>query len=260
MFSFFGTILLVCLWVVPAFAQDITTGLVGWWKLDEGTGTNAADSSASNNPGTLTAGPAWATGQLGGAVAFTRSSQQYITIPDAAPLDITGELTLATWVKPTNLTEGEHHEFINKTACPSTCDTNYGFGWEDFGNLRFYFANPANVYQIYLTTSAVVSVGTWTHVAVTYKLSTSTIVVYVNGSSVTGFASGGSPTTTAILTNAHPLLLGAFTTGDATGFLNGALDDVRVYNRALTAGDITALYAYTGAGGPSLTRRRVIAY
>lgn len=45
-------------------AQDITTGLVGHWKFDEGSGTKAADSSGSNNTGTLTNGPTWTAGKI----------------------------------------------------------------------------------------------------------------------------------------------------------------------------------------------------
>ena len=55
----------------PARA-DITTGLVGWWKFDEGSGTAAGDSSGNNNTGTLTNGPTWTTGKIGGALGEHR--------------------------------------------------------------------------------------------------------------------------------------------------------------------------------------------
>jgi len=53
-----------------AQTADITTGLVGHWKFDEVSGTTATDSSGNNNAGTLTNGPTWTAGKIGGALSF----------------------------------------------------------------------------------------------------------------------------------------------------------------------------------------------
>jgi hypothetical protein len=55
---------------IPIAHANITTGLVGHWKFDEGSGITAGDSSGNNNTGTLTNGPTWTTGKLGGALSF----------------------------------------------------------------------------------------------------------------------------------------------------------------------------------------------
>ena len=56
----FSKIILLMLICHAAFAEDIKTGLIGWWKLDDGSGTTAADISGQGNTGTLTGGPKWA--------------------------------------------------------------------------------------------------------------------------------------------------------------------------------------------------------
>ncbi len=80
-------------------APDLTTGLVGYWKLDEGSGATATDSSGTGNTGSLVNGPAWTTGKIGGALAFDGVSQS-VTIPQAASLNAY-PLTVAVWMKTT---------------------------------------------------------------------------------------------------------------------------------------------------------------
>jgi len=61
-------------------AQDITTGMVGHWKFDEGSGTSAVDSSGNNNTGTLTNGPTWTTGKIGGGLSFEERILSFLVI------------------------------------------------------------------------------------------------------------------------------------------------------------------------------------
>jgi hypothetical protein len=81
-------------------AGDTTSNLVGWWKLDEGSGISTADSSGDGNTGTLQNSPAWTAGISGNALAFS-GSNQYVSLTDSANLRLGGTniLTLAAWVK-----------------------------------------------------------------------------------------------------------------------------------------------------------------
>lgn len=79
---------------------DITTGLVGHWKFDEGAGTTANDSSGNNNTGTLS-GAVWTIqGRFGQALVFD-GINDWVTINDAPSLDLTTGMTIEAWVYPT---------------------------------------------------------------------------------------------------------------------------------------------------------------
>ncbi|HUV70899.1 MAG TPA: hypothetical protein VMW15_14650, partial [Terracidiphilus sp.] len=88
----------------PAHAGcgDPENGLVGWWKLDDGssgtTPTTAADSSGNGNNGANQNNPVWtSSGKIGDALTFSGSSQ-YVSVPDSSSLDISGSWTESAWV------------------------------------------------------------------------------------------------------------------------------------------------------------------
>src|SRR3990167_8305115 len=85
--------------VSDVHAQDITTGLAGHWKFDETSGTSASDSSGNNNTGTLTNGPTWTAGKIGGALSFDRVDD-YVHIQQSNILKPLSAITFTTWIKP----------------------------------------------------------------------------------------------------------------------------------------------------------------
>ena len=76
-----------------------TGTLVGDWKANEGSGTTLVDSSGLANNGTILGNPTWVAGQHGQAIRFDGTGD-YATVADNASLDISGAITMATWVKP----------------------------------------------------------------------------------------------------------------------------------------------------------------
>ena len=75
------------------------SGLVAYWKFDEGSGTSVADSSGNGNTGTLINGPQWTAGRLGNALFFDGIDDN-VTVPDSASLDLSSAFTLSAWVNP----------------------------------------------------------------------------------------------------------------------------------------------------------------
>jgi len=230
---------------------DITTGLVGYWKLDDGSGTKATDSSGNGNTGTTQHSPTWTTsGKVNGALTLN-GTNQYVNVADAASLDIAGSWTVVTWVNPSALpSSGNISLLASKEA---SVGTNYdlvidnghfnaGLGWAvDFnssGCCDDHFAK-------YVTS---ISTGTWYHVVGVYDSVGQTVTVYLNGISVASSSVAGSPPESSAGNN---LAIGAI--GSGSGFFTaGTIDEVRIYNRALSASDVLMLYdaTATACAGP----------
>ncbi|MDE2038180.1 MAG: hypothetical protein KGI69_03105, partial [Patescibacteria group bacterium] len=87
----------------PQAHADITTGLVGYWKLDEGSGTTATDTSSTGDNGTINNGATYVTGKIGPyALQVASSSNQYVNVPDNAALNPSA-ITVSAWVDLTSL-------------------------------------------------------------------------------------------------------------------------------------------------------------
>ena len=198
-------------------------GLVGAWAFNDGAGLTAADSSGSGNPGTLQGGATWSpAGRNGGAISLNGSTG-LVRVEDSASLDLTTGMTVSAWINPaasqsgwrTILQKQTDAYFLNASSGAGALRP---AGGGTFGSSTPYIAGP--------TASPV---STWTHVAMTYD--GVTLRLYVNGTQVTTRA-----TTGAIQTTNSPLWIGG---NQPYGeFFNGLIDDVRVYNRALTQTDI----------------------
>lgn len=208
----------------------VTSGLVSYWRLDETTGTVAADSKGTNT-GTYVAAPTLGAatalvGDNGTAVTFNGSTQ-YITVPDAAALDYGDVFTLEAWVKTTAVVETS---LIHKGTGPGALSmTASGFP-------RISIPGSAHVLQA----TQAINDGAWHFVVVTKNGSARR--VYVDGFD----KSPGTPPADATATNnTTALVIGG--TPFATQLLSGSVDEVAVYNVALSAA--TALAHYNAGAG-----------
>ncbi len=231
----------------------LTGGLVAHWKLD-----GDATDSASNNDGTVFGGASWSTGKVDGALDFD-GIDDYIQIDDNPDLDGMGEFTLTSWVK----TDGTDTMFIINKATHNTgdlVDDAYAFGIHSTGQIRFQYTF-ANVSVMKLS-NVTVADNSWHHLAVTYTGSDG--FIYLDGVAVSlardDFDPGGP-----INNSPEPVLIGCAT--DATGlvaFFDGSIDDVRIYNRALSSAEVSELYSIPepatllllGLGGLILRKRK----
>ena len=214
-----------------------TLGLVGYWSMNEGSGSFAGDSSGKGNNGTLTNGPTWVDGKRGKALSFD-GVNDWARVPDSNVLDVTAtqSITLGAWIK-TNI-----NGMIIASKFDSTGNSAYyrilvggdataqkaGFG------LRGSTSGEATV-----SSNTTVTDGKWHYVVGVRDVSQDKIFVYVDGiqeNSLTDPSVGN-------LATENPLIIGAHGQATAsTQWFNGSLDDVRVYNRALSASEIQALY------------------
>ena len=219
-----------------------------YWRLGEGSGTTAADTSGNGRAGEYdgTGGVAFnQAGAVAGANTAIRtfSNQGYMIVDNAlVPYSIfQSDFTIEAWVKPS----GASIDIISKQATLS----GNGFRWQ-FGTSAIQFGQRADGIFVNTNGNTGLTPGVWNHIAVT-KVGT-TIAHYLNG-----VPNGGSaiPGSTAAYSQAEPFTLGYNYSLDTGG---GAwYDEVAVYNTALAAPAILAHYnAGAGGGGTAITVQR----
>lgn len=224
-------------------SSGVIAGLVGHWKLDDATGTVAADASGNGYSGTLFNSPTWSAGQLDGALSFNPATFPRVGITDRSALR-PNTLTVSAWLNPTVL-DTAWQSAVSKTNNGSWTD---GWGLVSYvggANKIYFFVNDYASYYV----STTLPTGSWSHVAATYD--GATIKLYLNGALVDSRAYSASITSAT----------GELQIGDAQGYSwNGKIDDVRIYNTALTVAQIPSLMTVAGAGGTASMSRSFAVY
>ena len=212
-----------------------TNGLVGYWKLDDGAGATAVDSSANSLDGTIS-GATWTTGGIiDGAITFD-GTNDYIEVADDALLDVTN-VTVSAWVYKTVANQAGWGAIASRQAGVAG-DNTFWLGFDNSASdLYACFINTANGFQGATGTASTGDATTWVHVSCTYD--GSNIRIYRNGTQIATAAHTGDMTA-----EANRMLIGAdnedanFSPSD---YLNATVDDVRLYDRALSVDEISTL-------------------
>lgn len=225
-------ILLAILLLLPVIAQaDVTTGLVGWWTLDEVSGS-LVDTSASGLNGSAT-GTTVVSGKISNSRSFNGSSD-FISVTDSGSIFALANttFTVSVWFK-----NGNNGAIIAKSG--GTSGWNIGAGTTFSSNTK----NTSGSCILRSSSSSSLNDGKW-HLGVaiittdTVTAGNNHITLYVDSVLDQGAESGTlvytSPTT-ALLTFGKRTTL-------TSAFYSGGCDNIRIYNRALTAADVLQLY------------------
>ena len=203
------------------------------YGFDEGSGTTVTDASGNGITGNII-GATWTTeGRNGNALSFNGSSS-YVDLGNPALLQITGSMTWSAWVKAA-ANPADDGQIVAKADDAS--------GWQlktspDTGPHTFgvRVAGATNTFaQRYSTT--VRSLNVWYHVAGVYNASAQTLDIYVNGVLNNGTLRGIIPASQ--INSAVNVNIGR-RSGGSGYYFNGVIDDVRIYNRALSQAEIQA--------------------
>ena len=217
------------------------------WHFDENAGNIVYDTSGNNNDGTIH-GATWTTnGKFGKALEFD-GVDDYVSVPDSSSLDITDEITIEAWINSNIL--GSARGIVFKNQAWMVREESDG---------RFQVFVYVDGRWRGLTTTEKYTPGKWCHIVMTYDSNTRKLAAYVNGvsksrtlSSLNSYTINPSGANTFIGTD--------ISYGDK--YFNGTIDEVRIYNRALTPEEISDLYnnyGYTTTNyfGRVLVRKKV---
>lgn len=225
-----------------AKAQDITSGLVGYWPLDDGSGLDVTDTTGGND-GVLVNSPVWVDGRIGDALQFSGSfaTDNRVDISHSTALE-PDDLTVSLWVYRMDDDQQEWTELLIKGQWFSGNSSIYSYGFEQVSNTNIFKWDVSHSDGEDPVMSNVVPDRTWTHLVGTYNSATKYVSIYQDGVLIdTQYRSG-----TRVKTS-YPIVLGCYGAGQCTtqnsGHFQGKLDEIRIYDRALSAEDITLLYS-----------------
>jgi hypothetical protein len=224
---------LICLFsFVLLLSFVLTSGvraeLVGWWMLDEGSGTTVHDSSGSGNDGTFSGDPQWVAGKVAGALEF--DGGDYVDVPGVA--DINPEsITLATWVYFNEVDSAvmERQDYLSR-------GDDYAFSLHEWAADQKIWAivTSAGDWSV-IGGQTVVEPYTWYHTALTYDADTQMLILYLDGE-VDGELS--------VPSGLEHRLGGSLTIGTYSGRdLLGRLDDIKIWDEALSQVEIKGAMA-----------------
>ncbi len=225
----------------PSYAQDYTSGLIGYWDMNQSSGTTVPDLSGNGYDGTFYNAPTWQplNGYIDGALNFDVSQVQGVDLPNDL-FDTLTEGTIAAWV----YWEGAN-DF--RQILLSGQD-----GWFEFnirnGQLDLWTSGCSGG-NVRTSGTSPLTPNQWHHVAFTNDATGHKF--YIDGVEVPATYSAGNATTSVFFDQCTTAATTEYAIGwtsylSDTEVFDGRIDEVRVYNRVLSATDIATLYAYKG--------------
>ena len=210
------------------------TGLVGYWKLDEGTGSTIQDSSGNNNIGTLINGPFWVDGKFGKALSF-EGTDDYVEVNNSQSLNMTGnQFSISAWINPR--TQSYSSGDIITKRFGSLVQYNIAWSWN--GSHVGFGTGLYNGNGVSFEPSRFHPQNNWYHVVSIYN--GIRLRLYVNSQLEIDRPVAGNLSPLAV-----PLHIGWTGPADAGSYFNGTIDNVKIYNRALNEEEIRGVAVQT---------------
>jgi hypothetical protein len=211
-------------WTFTTAAAGVPAGLVAAYAFNEGSGSTVADASGHGHAGTIS-GATWTTGKYGQALSFD-GTNDWVTIADSNLLDLTTGMTLSAWVYLTANTGWR--TVIIKERVGNEVYTLHANTNQNRPQLAIVSGGSGQL-QV-LGGPARLALNLWTHLAATYN--GTVLRLFVNGVEVASRAVASG----AVMTSGAPLRIGGNSIWGE--FFKGLIDEVRIYNRALSGAEI----------------------
>jgi hypothetical protein len=204
-----------------AYTGYIPPLLMAWYTLDD----NVSDSSGNGNDGILVGDPMWVDGKIGRALQFD-GVDDYVEVQDAETLT-PENFTIAFWVNPVDM------DRVQITIAKKT-QTNVGGYSFNITSVAVGSRHWVQINGAWVNVTFSYTQGLWQHVAVTYD--GTTIKGYLNGQLMATTEASGS-----LGKDSGVLRLGAEPRDTVSAYYNGSLDDVQIYDKALSQDEIASI-------------------
>jgi hypothetical protein len=221
----------------PAAGADCVpppAGLIAWWR-----GEQSGYDEVGTNHGVLVNEPTFAPGVVGHAFNFKASFNSAAVIPSAPELNPTNAITIEAWVKPFSFPDTG--PCIVRKNLDTTGGTQYSLMLGDGLTNGLLHMNVAASLGGTSVSGGFVPTNVWTHVVGTYDRQY--VRIYVNGTEV-----GNASSSVAIPASLQAVLIGNEDSLAGDRAFDGLIDELAIYNRALSASEIAAIYAAGSAG------------
>jgi len=227
----------------------VSNGLIAYWSFNENIGTIVRDFSGNNNTGSLSFSgsngviPIWSNGILNNTLTFNGTSS-FVKIGDNSNFNfINSTCSISVWFKTT----ANAYQVVIANNLAGTVGISGGWDIEiqPNGSVISGLKNSNAVDVAYFVTNNIFNDGNYHHVVAIITTSTTVnannvFSMYIDGTSVSGTRTGSAATYPSSFTTA--MFIGKRLSGSNQGFFNGSIDEVRIYNRALSQSEITLLY------------------
>jgi len=223
--------LTIILFSISVFVASADRGLVGEWAFEEGEGEATQDTSGNNNTGAIKGKIDWVPGKVGKfALNFDATEKTYVEIEDADSLDAADEITIAAWINPNSIYTGDAWQQRN---CIVGKPHTYYLDITEEGKLASYIEGLQPAEWLVGKIDMQQYMGKWVHVATTYNGALHKL--YIDGKPEPARKKSGKITVTIDKLNIGWV--------DYDRYFDGTIDDVRIWNRALTTEQINEVIA-----------------
>lgn len=224
------SLVLTLLFVGTAMGEVSRDGLVAEWHFDD----DAKDSSGNGNDGVIH-GAAFVDGISGKALSFDGSNDE-VDFGSGTTLNLPNALTIEAWIYPQASTIGG---IVMKGKYQNEYDASYSTIYGSDNKISFLVWNTPHT-RLELISNNALTLNQWHHIVYTWDGSTTAARIYINGNLDNEIANTGI--NLAMSTN-EPLRIGRFKNIDyGEKWFKGIIDEVRIYNRALTADEVISHY------------------
>lgn len=226
-----GLVVLIVLVQISVTRADLANGLVLYMPLDEGTGKVTKDTSTNKFEGELRGNAEWVDGKFGKALKFGTSGD-FVSIPDDEAFHISDAITQAAWINLDRLPSAHAIIFGTRNDGAPNRKIGFGYGMDEFNNIKVWTNNASGGFLDIDDTTTKLEPGQWYYLACTYQTDNDGLVeIYVDGE-LTHSQKSNNP----VNPSGAPVevTIGTWTTEAWPGIV----DEVRLWNRILTAAEI----------------------
>ena len=212
--------------------SNLFAGLVGYWKFDEGSGTVAYDSNEFNNIGILENGLTWVDGKYGKALYFD-GIDDYVFVSSSSSLQFSDAITVACWAKVSERTGDYQVIFSHNWNGYRSC---YLLEFQPDSVTPQFAAITSDRAKRYAISKVKVQNGEWSHLVGVFD--GHSVKIYVNG-----VLTGENSLTGTLDVINKPVAIGCHLVPGDRNWFKGIIDEVLVFNRALTSEEVKILYS-----------------